>query len=152
FQSFAPIAGAYTADWMRKLVYGNGLQEIIAIIDQKSEKESPELRFNFRNYHRQNLDQLRNAIDEVKRMADIYLTDKDYPHSLRHMQSLTITSDGLIDVDSDSKCIRPLFDEVLTRPEDIDYYNVVVATAAQLNHLRKESEKRGLNFLGSSYI
>lgn len=145
FSPFEEIAGAYSSDWMRSLINGSGIDKLNAIIREESEKEKPSLRGAILEYYREDINLLRKAVEELKRVMNVYLTDREIPYSLRNLKGLSITQDGEIDLSDDSLSeVRPLFDEMLTRPQDIEYYNLLHETADQLNKLIEESEKEDL--------
>ena len=152
FAPFEEIAGAYSAEWMRSLISGNGVRKLNEIIKEASKKEKPQLRATFSEYYQDDLDSLDKAIRQIRRLIDVYLTGRETPYSLRNLQGLSITQDGKIDLSEESLSdLRPLFNEVLTRPQDIAFYNLLHETADQINKLIEESEKRGLSLLGNSY-
>lgn len=153
WESIEDIAGPFSAEWLRAAKQGVAWARLRSMVSQRAPEKSRLQVQAYLDLYNGLIEQLEYDYRGLSSSIKIYLADeRTVPVDLRTLSRMPdFNSDGFLDLDKYLDQVRPEFDEVLTDPSDIEYYQILNETAVAIEKLIREARKRNLGMWGSSY-
>lgn len=152
-QEIGDCVGNFKKSWLELLARDGVWSGIEAAVYRRASEVPAHQQATYASHYLEKAQKIINDGYAVSTRIQSIFNETRFPWEIRNMTALPIGEDGRIDVRSGYfESVRPLFDEVLRHPDDIEYYHIMHETAAALTRFIFESKKRKVAILGHSYI
>lgn len=152
WESVKDVVGPFDIGWLQSVLSNTAWSKMEEIIKSQSLNKEAHEREDFINHYTEEMYSLKQSFEDTLNLLRTKVSDYQYPHTLRKLNGVLLLKEGGFDLREESLIkIRPLFDDILTDPSDIELYHLLFETAGAVEKLITELKKRKFAVWGTTY-